>query len=131
MTDQPPPRKSSGTMRSTGKLARCPVCDPPMGEERGSGRCGHCHGVGTVPLGVVAGVAPCPECKGKKTCRECLGVGNISLIRSNEILFGNDESPTRRDTPRALELARADEHHDTERAPAPIPRPDPRREPDD
>lgn len=114
-------------MRATGKLARCPACDPPMTEERGSGRCAHCHGQGKIPLGIVAGAVPCPVCKGTKVCQECLSVGNIALARANE-LFGL-EPITRRDTPSALELAKADEAHDTERSPPP--RSDPRRDPDD
>lgn len=82
-----------------------------------------------VPLGIVAGRVPCPKCQGKKTCAECLGVGMVTLEKAGE-LFGLEPN-TRRDTPRALEIARADESRDTDPAPPPSPRWDPRREPDE
>src|SRR5258707_1830632 len=101
MPDQPPRRRSSGT---TPISPDCPVC----------------KGKGVIPLGVVAGAAP---------CKECSGSGKVTLERAGE-LFGL-EPITRRDTPAALEAAKADESSDTEPAPPPIQKPDSRRDPDD
>jgi hypothetical protein len=92
----------------------------PSGTTPISPDCPVCKGKGVIPLGVVPN-AP--------TCKECGGTGKVTLERAGE-LFGL-EPITRRDTPAALEAAKADESRDTEPAPPPIPKTDHRREPDE
>lgn len=82
--------------------------------------CPKCKGTGKIPLGIVPNAVDCEECGGK---------GKVTLERAGE-LFGL-EPITRRDTPAALEAAKADESRDTEPAPPPTPPIDHRREPDE